>query len=58
LLDVGARNLAGDPADIILRRRNLAVQGERRFHGNQRAAGLHEMNESLIETFRGGGMLF
>ena len=43
-LDMGARGFTGDPAVVILRRRDFAVERHRGFHGHQRKSGSHEMD--------------
>ena len=42
---------AGDPAAIVVGRSNLAVECQRGFERDQRAAGTHEMHEVFVELF-------
>ncbi len=45
----GAGALAGDPAGVVLRRGDFAVQCERGFQRHQRTAGAHGVDESFIQ---------
>ena len=56
-LHVGARALAGDPAAIIVRRGDLAIQRDGRLQRHQRPAGTHEVHEWLVELRSLGGEL-
>ena len=57
LLHVGARPLAGDPAAVVVRRGDLAVQRDGRLQRHQRTPGAHEMQERLVQLPRLGGKL-
>ena len=56
-LHVGAGALAGDPAAVVVRRGDLAVQRDGGLERHQRPAGAHEMQERLVELLRLGGEL-
>ena len=49
-----ARAFAGDPAGIIFRRGDFAVERHGAFQSHQRFAGAHEMEERLVELSRLG----
>ncbi len=42
---------AGDPAAVVFRRGDFAIQRERGFQRDQRLAGPHEVEERLVELF-------
>src|SRR6202035_4163553 len=52
LLHVRSRDLAGDPAAVVVRRGDLPVQGERGFESDQRNACLHVVDEGFVELAR------
>ena len=57
LLHVRARAFAGDPAAIVVRRGDLAVQRDRGLQRHQRPAGAHEVHERLVQLLGLGGEL-
>src|SRR5690242_12385943 len=50
-LHIGARNVAGDPAEVIQRRGDFAVESQCGLNRDERPAGAHEMNKRLVEFF-------